>query len=234
MFETTIRENVLCVQRERIRWLSTGWNGGFSHAGAAYSITVPEGWDPTDIHAYVADRRREAAFETEGPTLLTAIDLEHVRGARCGPVEVYATAGVSNPAALPMDPVPSVDTWRSNGEGTDVGTVNLIVGTVQSLTDAALANLLAVAVEAKAATLLEEIGFPGTTTDAVIVACDPTGEPAQFTGSATPVGAAARACVRDAVQAGLRSRYPDRGFPVSVDDAQYGVSTNLRAEVFRV
>lgn len=234
MFETTIQEGVLRMQRAGTRWLSSGWNGGFWRTPAAYSVSVPEGWDCTDVGAYAADRRHRAGFETEGPTLLTAIDFEHVRGARYGPVEVYVTAGISNPAALPMTPAPSPDERTSDGESTGVGTVNVVVGTVRSLDDAALANLLAVAVEAKAATLLAETGFPGTTTDAVIVASDPTGEPVEFTGSATPVGGATRACVRDALRASLRSRYPDGEFPSSVDEAQYGVSTNQCAEVFRV
>lgn len=241
MFEATIQEGVLQIQRVGTRWLSSGWNGGFWRTPAAYSVSVPEGWDCTDVGAYADDRRHRAGFETEGPTLLTAIDFEHVRGSRYGPVEVYVTAGISNPAALPMTPAPSPDkTAPSSDErspddaSTDVGTVNVIVGTVRSLDDAALANLLAVAVEAKAATLLAETGFPGTTTDAVIVASDPTGEPVEFTGSATPVGGATRACVRDALRASHRSRYPDGEFPSSVDEAQYGVSTNRRAEVFRV
>ncbi|MGM0590029.1 MAG: adenosylcobinamide amidohydrolase [Halobacteriota archaeon] len=231
MFETTTREEVLRVRREGLRWLSTGWSGGFSDASAAYCVFVPEGWDCEDLHAYVAGRRRDAGFDAEGPTLLTAVHAEHVRGARLGSVEVYATAGVSNPAALPMDPSQSSGGSQLEDGYGRVGTVNLVVGTRRSLGDAALANLLTVASEAKAATLLSKTGVPGTTTDAVVVACDTEGEPAEFTGSATRVGSATRACVRDAVQASLRARYPDGDVPV--DDAEYGVSTDQRAEVFR-
>jgi adenosylcobinamide hydrolase len=231
MFETTVREGVLRLRRGEVRWLSTGWNGGFREATAAYNVSVPEGWERTDVDAYVAERRRRAGFKLEGPTLLTGVDLDHARGARCGPVEAVATAGLSNPAALPMDPEPR-SAEASSGDRVDAGTVNVILGTTRSLGEAALAGLLAVAVEAKAATLLSETGFPGTTTDAAIAACDPTGDPAAFAGSATPVGDAARACVRDAVRASLRSRYPDAGYPTSVSDAAHGVSTDRRSEVF--
>lgn len=233
MFETTVREGVLRIKRDGTRWLSTGWNGGFWQTASAYSISVPEGWDRSDVGAYVADRRRRAGFDSEGPTLLTATDIDHVRGARFGPVEVYATAGLSNPAALPMDPSPGADDQYA-AEHADVGTVNVIVGTSHSLGDAALSNLLSVAVEAKVTTLLAETGFPGTTTDAAIIACDPAGEPAEYTGSATPIGGAARACVREAIQASLRARYPNGEFPSTVGDAEYGVTTNYRAEVFRL
>lgn len=233
MFETTINEGVLRLQREGTHWLSTGWNGGFWRGETAYNVSVADGWDRTDLETYVSERRQRAGFEREGPTLLTGVDLEHARGARYGPVEVYTTAGVSNPAALPMvsDTVTG-DTWVTSDEHPGTGTVNLLVGAARALDEAALSNMLSVAVEAKAATLLSETGFPGTTTDAVIVACDPSSEPIEFTGSATEVGAAVRACVRDAVRASLASRYPDGEYPPTVEAAEYGVSTDFHSEVF--
>lgn len=234
MFETTITDDVLRIARPGTRWLSTGWDGGESVADAAHSISVPEGWECDDLGPYVEERLASARFDHGGgPVLLTGVDTRHARGARQGPVEVYATAGVSNPAALPMDPgdepVPEPTTRELNR----AGTVNLIVGTTRRLSEGALANLIAVATEAKAATLLAETGFPGTTTDAVVVAYDPDGDPAEFSGSATAVGSAARACVREAVRASLRSRYSsDPECPASVADAKYGVVTDARAEVF--
>jgi adenosylcobinamide hydrolase len=254
VFETTVREGVLRARREDARWLSTGWDGGKWRGDAAYNVSVPEGFDRTDLDAYLAERRESAGFGESGPCLLTGVELQHARGARCGPVSAVATAGVSNPAALPMDSdEPSAD---PNGERTDesarspgasgepgsdseaspeIGTVNVLVGTERSLARGALANLLAVAVEAKTATLLAETGFPGTTSDAAIAACDPAGEAAAFSGSATEVGACARACVRDAVRASLESRYgedTDATMSESVADAEYGVTTDLRANVF--
>ena len=239
MFETAVREGVLRVRREGTRWLSTGWAGGERRADAAYNVSVPEGFERTDLDAYLAERRERAGFVESGPALLTGVELQHARGARCGPVAAVATAGVSNPAALPMEPG-----GETGGDGSEadehqadsaVGTVNVIVGTERSLADGALANLLAVAIEAKAATLVAETGFPGTTTDAAVVGCDPGGEAVAFSGSATEVGASARACVREAVRASLASRYTDATdatIPDSVADAEHGVTTDRRATVF--
>lgn len=230
MFETTVRDGVTQLGREGTRWLSTGWSGGESTADAAYNVTVPEGWECESIEAYLEERLTAASFQRDGPALFTGVDQRHARGARLGSVEALATAGVSNPAALPMEPSGKP---LDDAANRSVGTVNVVVGTTRALAPGALANLVAVAAEAKAATLLAEAGFPGTTTDAVVAACDPDGEAAAFSGSATAVGAAARACVRDAVRASVRSRYDgDAEIPSSVADAEHGVVTDERAEVF--
>jgi len=231
MFETVVADDVLRLRRSATRWLSTGWDGGFAEADAAYNVTVPEGWHCDDIGTYVAERLAAAGFGdvAGGPVLLTGVGQRHARGARCGPVTAVATAGLSNPASLPLDP--------AGGElpadpEPGAGTVNVFVGTDRALDDAALANLVSVATEAKTATLLGETGFTGTTTDAVVAACDPSGEPAPFSGSATRVGAAARAAVREAVTASVESRYSDETVADSVADAEYGVRTDVRADVF--
>ena len=174
---------------------------------------------------------------------------------------MLATAGISNPTALPVPPVaaggPSStdagdDRNRPPGDRADRdradrdrsierpadGTVNLLVGVDRPLEPGALANLVSVAAEAKAATLPATVGIPQTTNNAVVVGCTPTGTPgsgesATFCGSATPVGAAVRACVRDTLRASLGSRYgPDRAdTPLSVVAAEYGVSTDRTAAV---
>jgi len=238
MFEATKCDGVLRLHRPETRWLSTGWDGGMSRADVAYNISVPEGWDSETLHEYVTDRRQRAGFDSSGPALLTGVDLDHARGARSGSVEVYATAGVSNPAALPMEPESTSADSRERDqpvqEQTDFGTVNIMLGTTKALADGALANLVAVAAEAKTATLLARTGFPGTTTDAIVAACDPAGESVEFSGSGTAVGTATRACVREAVTASLASRYPAGGFPTSVEAAEYGTTTDSVAEVFEI
>lgn len=263
-FSVERRGSVLALERPGTEWLSTGWNGGRWRVSRAYNVSVPEGWRPWIIGPDVERRLASAGFEESGPTLLTGVDMRHARAARCGPVIVVATAGVSNPAALPADPAggdlladqpaverrddhsrdesppaPSTDTAiDDNVDGEEPkrgGTVNLLVGTSLTLSEGALANLLTVVGEAKATTLLARTGFPGTTTDAVVVGHDPTGDPVAFSGSATRVGAATRACVREAVTAALDARYgprTDESVPESVNDAQYGTSTDVRAAVF--
>jgi adenosylcobinamide hydrolase len=218
------------------RWVVTGTGGGRHDARAAYNVTVPEGFDRTDLDRYARERRHEAGFDAAGPTLLTGVAMRHARGARHGPVTVVATGGLSNPATLPVGE--RLPPSTSGADGTDdeppVGTVNLLVATGRALDEGALTELLATAVEAKTATLLAATGFTGTTSDAVAVGCDPEGEPAAFTGSATAVGAAARACVRDALLASLAARYDGRWdeLPASVADADHGVVTDERARVF--
>ncbi|QLH77202.1 adenosylcobinamide amidohydrolase [Halosimplex rubrum] len=246
MFESRVSADVLRVRRPDTRWLSTGFAGGYQRADAAYNCTVPEGFDRTDLSAYVAERRERAGFSDEGPAMLTGVELRHARRARLDGVEVVATAGISNPAHLSMDGERAAERADSGGGETGddpprPGTVNLVVGTTRALDEGALATLLATAVEAKTATLLAETGFTGTTSDAVVVGSDPSGEPAAFAGSATPVGRATRVCVRDAVRASLAARYGGMAgdgsgdaVPESVAAAEYGVRSSGRAAVSRV
>lgn len=227
MFETTRRDGIIQARREGARWLSTAWDGGYRAADAAYNVAVPTAFERTDLDAYRHERLASADFPV-GPTLLTGVGMCHARCARSGPVAVLATAGLSNPVALPVGAEAgttvetSDDQWRP-------GTVNLVVGVDRALDDGGLATLLATAVEAKAATLLSVTDAPGTTSDAVLAGTVPTAERADFAGSATEVGAAARACVRDAVLASLRSRYDDA--PPAVADAEYGVVTDRQTDV---
>ena len=232
MFEATTADSVFRLRCPDVHWLSTGWRGGFERADTAYSITVPEGWSRTDIGAYIDERRKRAGFDADGPTLLTGVELQHIRGARLEPIVVYATVGLSNPAVLPIEPT---ETSGQHPEWTPhSGTVNLFVGTTRCLDRATLTSLLGTVVEAKTATLLPTTGFSGTTSDAVIVGSDTTGKSATFAGSATEVGAAARACTREAIRASFCSRYAERDVPQSVSDAEYGVVTDRHAEVFTV
>jgi adenosylcobinamide hydrolase len=232
VFEATVCEGVLRLRRPGTTWLSTGHAGGRHEGPAAYNVTVPEGWPETDLDAYVADRRERAGFTEAGPALLTGVAQRHARRARLDGVEAVVTAGLSNPAALalpdgsdPSPDAPETDDARP-------GTVNVFVGTERALPAGALANLLTVAAEAKAATLTERLGFTGTTSDAVVVACDPAGDPSAFSGSATAIGRAARACTRDALLASLEARYADgEAAPTSVADADYGVVTRGDPEV---
>lgn len=220
-YEATVTDGVLQVSRPETRWLSTGYAGGFEPAPAVYNVSVPEGWDRTDVATYARERRHDAGFGESGPALLTGVDMTHARGARLGSVVAFATVGLSNPATLPLDL-----------DDTSVGTVNLIVATTETLTRAAQANLVSVTAETKAATLLALADVPGTTSDAVIIGSATDGSAKRFTGSATAIGDAARSCVRDAIHASFNSRYEDDPPPASVDAADYGARANRRASVF--
>ncbi|MFB6118186.1 adenosylcobinamide amidohydrolase [Halosegnis sp.] len=229
MYRTERRAGVCRLRGPTTRWLSSGTPGGYTDGRAAYNTTVSDGFDRTDLARYAAERREAAGFTEPGRTLLTGVEQAHAVGARLGPVTAVATAGVSNPAALPMDPAGGPLPEAGQPEQ---GTVNVLVGVARSLPDGALASLLAVVTEAKAATLLDRVGVPGTTSDAAVVG-GATDEPrVRFAGSGTEVGAAARACVREAVAGSLDSRYDCETPPDSVAAAAHGLTTEARAETF--
>lgn len=230
MFEPTRRDGILQLRRPDSRWLSGGWNGGFEKSPAAYNITVPDGWEREDISEYIRERVADAGDEERGPALLTGVEMRHARGARLDSVVVYATVGLSNPTTIAME---KSDTHEGKkGQTAELGTVNLLVGTERSLTQGAQANVMSVAAEAKTATLLALAGVTGTTTDAIVVGSATDGEGTEFTGSATAVGGALQACVRDAVRASFGSRYADTEPPESVAAAEYGAVTDQQTEVF--
>lgn len=227
MFEYERTDDRLTLSRSGTRWLSNGVDGGYVTADAAHNLTVPDGFDRTDLMAYAAERLDRSPA---GPTLLTGVRQTHARAARFGPVEVVVTAGVSNPALLPISGRPSATPPDRTDEGFEPGTVNVFAGTARALPDGRLAELLATTVEAKTATLLELAGCTGTTSDAVAVGCQPDGNSTTFAGSATAVGNATRVCVRDAIRAALDARYD--GSPPVPEAATYGTETAGSGTVF--
>ncbi|MGM0604554.1 MAG: adenosylcobinamide amidohydrolase [Halobacteriota archaeon] len=235
-FETTVRSGVLRIGRPDTEWLSTGFDGGRWRADAAYNLTVPEGWAETDLRTYVDRRLAEAGFEAAGPALLTGVEMRHARRAQLDSVTAIVTAGLSNPSTLPLDPDATCGETPSDDRSTAYhpGTINVVAGTTASLSPGALANLATVVTEAKTATLQQLTGFSGTTSDAVIVGSDPGGTETTFSGAATAVGRATRACVRDALVSAIDARYEAAAIPRSVDDAAYGVETDVRSAVTKV
>ncbi|MEF8781749.1 MAG: adenosylcobinamide amidohydrolase [Haloarculaceae archaeon] len=233
MCETSVAASV-CRLSLSGRWLATGPDGGYRDGEAAYNVSVPEGFERTDLDDYATERLRSAGFQRDGPVLFTGADLSRARGARSGPVTAVATVGLSNPARLPVhDPASEAGSGTENSPGTvdpERGTVNLLVATTRALSDGTLATLLGTAVEAKTATLCTVTGFSGTTTDAVAAGSALGGNKTQFTGSATDVGAATRVCVRDSILASLEA-YSDSP-PASVAEAEHGVVTGGRADIF--
>jgi adenosylcobinamide hydrolase len=235
MVAVVVRDGIGRLTTDGARWLATGYFGGYHDAPAASNVTVPGGFERTDLDAYVADRLATAGFDApRGPALLTAVAQRHARGARRDSVTVLATAGLTNPATLPLEPA-GTNRKRPANDASDeppAGTVNLLVHTTRALDDGTLATLLATAVEAKTATLQSAVEFTGTTSDAVVVGTDPDGSDAAFAGSDTAVGAATRACVRDALVAALDATGGEYGHPESVAAAEYGVVTDERTDVF--
>ena len=106
-----------------------------------------------------------------------------------------------------------------------------MTGVGQQQARRAVLHPVKVVVEAETAALIRLSGFSGTTGDAVTVSSDPTGEPAQFLGSSTAVGRTARACVRDALTAALKSQYDSEPIPGLVDDPEYSCATIAEVNV---
>lgn len=232
MFEYERTDDRLSLYRPETRWLSNGFDGGYVTADAAHNLTVHDGFERTDLEAYAAERLGGAP---SGPTLLTGVQQTDARGARYDPIEVVVTAGLSNPAVLPIEGEPAANSDQSAcvaecGQ-VDPGTVNVLVGSSTPLTDGGLAGLLATVVEAKTATLEAIAGCTGTTSDAVVVGCETTDGGKSFAGSATAIGNAARVCVRDALHAALAARYDD-GLP-DPEDTAHGIVTAGSATEFR-
>jgi adenosylcobinamide amidohydrolase len=129
----------------------------------------------------------------QGVGMLTAADVRRDgrRGADEG-VEVLATVGLGHPvrAAVPA----------GEEELAPAGTINLVAWVPVRLSDAALVNAVATATEAKAQAL-SDLGLEatGTATDAVCIACPPSGVPEPFGGPRSPWGARLARAVHAAV-----------------------------------
>lgn len=227
MFNVTPNKGVLQLAYPRSEWVSSGWDGGFTTADAAYNISVPTNWEHTDLDTYAENRRNKSGFSSPGPTLFTGVSVQHAYAATVTDVTVIATAGLSNPTTIPED----TDVSPSSEDGQPAGTVNLLIAVDQHLSEHALLEILSGAVEAKTLTLYRETGIPSTTTDAVIAGCSSHGPQNQFAGSATELGAATRICTRDAILASLQSHYPDQEYPTSMEDAAYGSRLSGHASV---
>jgi len=171
----------------------------------------------------------------------------HAYGARLGSVVAYATVGLSNPAMLPMDPTGVTGATDDAGDsepGAAASTGNRPAtryGQPGSRNDAAARRRRGGEPRrgrgrGEGATLFATAaGVPGTTTTrrGGRRRRPDRGAGGGFSGSATPVGAAARVCVRDAVRASLRSRYPDGDLPGPAADAEHGVVADERTAGFR-
>ncbi len=149
--------------------------------------------DPAAHAAAIADDLGQPVGE--GIVLLTAARVLDVVEATDGGATCDATVGVSMP------------TWAAAPDGEwspwQPGTINLVCWVPAAMSDAALANLLVTATEAKSQALLEA-GVPGTGTasDAVAICCVPGGGEA-YGGPRSQWGARLARAVHEAVSVGL-------------------------------
>lgn len=175
---------------------TTVLGGGLGARSWIVNAEVGLDYHHDDPGAHVAAVAAELGLDPAvgGIGFLTAARVLDVESSEDGGVTCDATVGISTPtwAAAPAG---TWSRWRP-------GTINLVCWVPAPLCDAALANALVTATEAKAQALLEA-GVPGTGTasDAVAVCCPPGGsEP--YGGPRSPWGARLARAVHAAVAAG--------------------------------
>jgi len=137
------------------RAASTGVSGGISNVSTLLNHTVPEAWrhdEPAkELELVVAG----AGLGKDYFGLLTAVPVQRTCVLQYDFVTVFVTAGI-----------------HDEPPGT-AGTINIIVTTSEGMEDASLLETIMVATEAKADALLATgHATTGTSTDAVIVACE--------------------------------------------------------------
>ena len=174
-----VRDDALFL-RGRFRAASTGINGGLSDVTTVLNQTVPHDFkDDPRRHLDLLTARYGLSRKCFG--LLTAVDMRHLCVLQYDFVTVFVTAGVTNPTGAPASP----------------HTINIIVYSREGLCDAALLETIITATGAKAQAL-HNLGyeFPGTTTDAVAVACERDAAQAHtYAGTLTEVGRRVHAAV---------------------------------------
>ena len=148
-----VRDDTLFL-RGRFRAASTGVHGGLADVTTILNHTVPHNFEDEPARHLDLLVARHGIFQ-DYFGLLTAVEMHHLCVLQYDFVTVFITAGVTNPT--PHAP----------------GTINIIVYSREGMVDSALLEAIVTATGAKAQAL-HDLGydFPGTTTDAVVVACD--------------------------------------------------------------
>jgi adenosylcobinamide amidohydrolase len=186
---------------------STVLGGGLGAIRTWVNLQVPSDYARTDPGVHLA----EVTAGLPGPVvgMLTAASVKDFQDVACGSARAIATVGLGWPIAAAGR--------REVAGAARPGTINLLVVTDASLTDAGLVGALQTAVEAKAQALADAgIGAcnhtglaTGTASDAVAVACVP-GASVGFAGPATPAGSDLARAVHRAVSEGCE-RWSRRG-----------------------
>jgi adenosylcobinamide hydrolase len=165
---------------------STGVNGGLRKVATIFNHTVPEDFSHENPGAAMDALVARQGFFGDYFGLLTAVPMHHLCILQYDFVTLFVTAGISHP----------------NREGPH--TVNIIACMSQGLSSGALLETILTVTTAKAAALHAR-GYPfsGTTTDAVIAACEGEVEH-RYAGTLTEAGKRLYAASFSGVQEALR------------------------------
>jgi len=170
--------------------LSSGVNGGRRAVNNILNIQVPHDFSHDDPKSYIEGVAASMTLEEDCLALLTAVEMKNVRILSDGCVTVFVTAGLTNPSSF--------------------GTINIIVISSEKMSEGAIVGTIITATEAKTRALIDKgLEFTGTTSDAIIIAYEQTGEgePILYGGPATPFGSRVSKLVRAGVKEALKAYY---------------------------
>jgi adenosylcobinamide amidohydrolase len=168
--------------------------GGLGLRRWAVIAQVPPSYARRDPDAHLRQIAAGLGLSGPGVGMLTAADVGADGRRRSDEgVDVLATVGLGHPIRAA---VPAGDEHAAPA----AGTINLVAWVPVRLSDAALVNAVATATEAKAQALADlGLDATGTATDAMCVACPPSGAPEPFGGPRSPWGARLARAVHAAV-----------------------------------
>lgn len=180
----------ILVLKGNFEALSSGVGGGRKAVKNILNVQVPHNFSHNDPEGYIQDLAASMKLEGGYVALLTAVEMKNVRILHDACVTVFVTAGLTNPSSF--------------------GTINIIVISSEALSEGAIAGTIITATEAKTRALIDKgLQFTGTTSDAIVVACENSsqGEPILYSGPATPFGSRVAKLVRLGVKEALKAYY---------------------------
>ncbi|MEU2298166.1 adenosylcobinamide amidohydrolase [Streptomyces antibioticus] len=178
--------------------------GGLGERLWVLNAQVHHGYRRVDPAEHLKELAAAVGLAGDGVGLMTAADVEAHTRADDGGVEAVVTAGIEvrGWAAAPAVPAPALSA-TAGPRAFAPGTINVVAAVPVPLSDAALVNAVATAVEAKVQALVEAgLDCSGTPTDAICVASRvprPGEEPHSFAGPRSLWGARLARAVHGAV-----------------------------------
>ena len=187
-------QNYIAVHGDFTVLSSAVHNGGFVRAKTILNLTVSNGFTGNAFEHFESFFIERGLSSDETVGMMTAVEMEHARIIERDDVTAVITAGIGKPLSESSS------------------TVNIILLLNKNLSRSAMANVISVATEAKAAAFYElDVRYPngalatGDATDAVVVACygHEHEQEELFAGKATKLGKTIYKLVREGVKDAL-------------------------------
>jgi adenosylcobinamide hydrolase len=170
--------------------LSSGVDGGRRTIQNILNIQVSHDFSHDNPERYIEGVAASMKLDGKYVALLTAVEMKNVRILSDACATVFVTAGLTNPSSF--------------------GTINIIVISSKTLSEGAIAGTIITATEAKTRALIDKgLQFTGTTSDAIVIAYENSGqgEPILYSGLVTPFGSRVAKLVRLGVKEALKAHY---------------------------